>query len=79
MAQEFFSRQIVPVSGIYCITHRPPHSQMPEEVTLLRGRWFPDCPVCTHISFELRRAAKDVRDVEPLEDLIGDSHSADQS
>lgn len=73
MVLEFKTGQIVIQSGIYRITHRPPHSKMPEEVTLLRGRWFPDCPLCARIAFELVHAAEDVRDVGPLEEVIGNA------
>jgi hypothetical protein len=44
---------------------------MPEEITLVRGRWFPDCPVCHEIIFELVHPAADVRQVEPLEEVAG--------
>ena len=71
MVQQFKTGQVVPESGIYRIEHRPPHSKMPEEITLLRGRWFPDCPKCADITFQLVHPAADVRQVEPLEEMVG--------
>jgi hypothetical protein len=71
MANQFKTGEVVPQSGIYRIDHRPPHSKMPEEITLVRGRWFPDCPVCHEIIFELVHPAADVRQVEPLEEVAG--------
>ena len=53
MAQD----EIVPQSGIYTITHDPPHADMPHEVTVIKGRRFPTCRHCKGISFELAHAA----------------------
>ena len=40
MAQEYKPGEIVPESGIYTITHDPVHSDMPHEVTVIKGRRF---------------------------------------
>ncbi len=66
MPQEFRPGQTVPDTGIYRVTHAPPHPAMPEEVTVIKGRQFPTCPLCDHISYELVHAAKHVREVPPL-------------
>ena len=43
MAHEFKPGEIVPQSGIYTITHNPAHTDMPHEVTVIKGRRFPTC------------------------------------
>jgi hypothetical protein len=41
----FPSREVVPQSGIYTITHHPAHADMPHEVTVIKGRRFPTCRI----------------------------------
>ena len=53
MAQEFRPGQTVPDTGIYRVTHAPPHPALPEDVTAIKGRQFPTCPLCDQISYEL--------------------------
>jgi hypothetical protein len=43
MAQEYKPGEIVPQSGVYTITHDPIHADMPQEVTVIKGRRFPTC------------------------------------
>jgi hypothetical protein len=64
MAQEY---EIVPQSGIYTITHDPAHTDMPHEVTVIKGR-FPTCRHCRGIRFELSHAAKHVGEIDHLEE-----------
>jgi hypothetical protein len=46
--------EVVPYSGVYRITHYPPHTG--EEVfTLTKGSAFPRCVRCSHVSFMLIR------------------------
>jgi hypothetical protein len=46
MAQEYRPGDIVPQSGIYTITHDPVHTEMPHEVTAIKGHRFPTCRHC---------------------------------
>jgi hypothetical protein len=66
MAQEYKPGQLVPVSGVYRITHDLQHADMPREVTVIKGRRFPTCRHCKGISFELVHAPKHVREVQHL-------------
>jgi hypothetical protein len=52
--------EIVPQSGIY--------TDMPHEVTVIKGRRFPTCRHCKGISFELSHAAKHVGEIDHLEE-----------
>jgi len=46
--------EVVPNSGVYRITHYPPHTG--EEVLMLsKGSTFPRCVRCSHVSFMLIR------------------------
>lgn len=72
MPQAFKPGQIVPESGVYSISHEPPHEAMPREITAIKGRRFPSCKGCAEISFILVHAAKHASEVEHLqEDAIG--------
>lgn len=44
--------EVVPHSGVYRITHYPPHTGE-EAVTLVEGSRFPRCVHCSHVSFML--------------------------
>jgi hypothetical protein len=44
MAQGYKPGEIVPKSGIYTITRDPAHADMPHEVTVIKGRRFPNMP-----------------------------------
>lgn len=66
MAHAFQPGEDVPTSGVYRITHAPPHPAMPEEVTAIKGRQFPSCPLCDHLTYELIHPALHVREVPPL-------------
>jgi hypothetical protein len=52
MDNVFTAGDLVPYSGIYCITHYPPHTDE-EAVTLTEGNRFPLCVRCSHVSFML--------------------------
>ena len=52
MDNVFTVGELVPFSGIYRITHYPPHTEE-EAVTLTKGNTFPVCIHCTHASFML--------------------------
>jgi len=69
MTQEFKPGQIVPESGIYSISHDPRHSDMPNEVTVIKGRRFPTCRGCKGISFVLAHAAKHVQEIPHLQEV----------
>jgi hypothetical protein len=68
VAQEYRPGEIVPQSGIYTITHDPAHTDMPHEVTVIKGRRFPTCRHCKGILFELAHAARHVGEVDQLEE-----------
>jgi len=68
VAQQYRPGEIVPQSGIYTITHDPAHADMPDEVTVIKGRRFPTCRHCKDISFELAHAAKHVGKIDHLEE-----------
>src|SRR5579859_4001768 len=54
MDNVFTVGEVVPFSGVYRITHYPPHTG--EEVfTLTKGSIFPRCVRCSHVSFMLIR------------------------
>ena len=55
-------------SGVYRITHDPPHADMPHEVTVIKGRRFPTCRNCKGINIELVHAAKQVGEIDHLHD-----------
>jgi hypothetical protein len=46
--------EVVPYSGVYRITHYPPHTTE-EVLTLTKGSTFPRCVRCSHLSFMLIR------------------------
>jgi hypothetical protein len=46
--------EVVPYSGVYRITHHPPHTGE-EALTLTKGSKFPQCVRCSHVSFMLIR------------------------
>ncbi len=48
----FLSGEPVPCSGIYRITHYPPHTSE-EPITLTEGNPFPLCVDCACVSFML--------------------------
>ena len=54
MAQEYKPGEIVPPCGIYTITLDPAHADMPDEVTVIKGRRFPTCRHCKGIRFGSR-------------------------
>jgi len=47
---------------------RMAHADMPHEVTVIKGRRFPPCRHCKGIRFELAHAAKDVGEIDQLEE-----------
>jgi len=54
MDNVFTVGEVVRYSGVYRITHNPPHTG--EEVfTLTKGSTFPRCVRCSHVSFMLIR------------------------
>ena len=52
MDNVFKTGEIVPYSGIYRITHTPPHAGE-ESVSLHKGNPFPQCVHCSKVSFML--------------------------
>jgi hypothetical protein len=48
----FTAGEQVPYSGVYRITHTPPHTAE-EALTLTRGTTFPLCVHCSRVSFML--------------------------
>jgi len=52
MDNVFTSGELVPFSGVYRITHNPPHTDE-EAITLTEGNRFPLCIHCPHVSFML--------------------------
>jgi hypothetical protein len=52
MNNVFTSGEFVPSSGVYRITHYPPHADE-EAITLTEGNRFPLCVHCSHLSFML--------------------------
>jgi hypothetical protein len=54
MENIFTVGEVVPYSGVYRITHYPPHTGE-EVLTLTKGSKFPCCVRCSHVSFMLIR------------------------
>ncbi len=52
MDNVFTAGELVPYSGLYRITHTPPHTAE-EAVTLAKGSRFPQCVHCARVSFML--------------------------
>lgn len=52
MDNVFAAGELVPYSGVYRITHYPPHSGE-EAITLTKGSPFPQCVRCAKVSFML--------------------------
>jgi len=48
----FTTGEPVPYSGVYRITHYPPHTSE-EAITLTQGSLFPCCVRCSHVAFML--------------------------
>ena len=55
MDNVFTAGELVPYSGVYRITHTPPHTGE-EALTLTQGNMFPQCVHCSHASFMLVNA-----------------------
>jgi hypothetical protein len=53
----------VPTSGIYKVTHNPPHADE-HEVIGVRKKIFPPCKVCEHPRFVLVHAAHHIENSE---------------
>jgi hypothetical protein len=52
MDNVYVAGELIPYSGVYRITHCPPHAGE-EAITLARGNKFPLCVDCTRVSFML--------------------------
>ena len=52
MDNVFTVGEVVPYSGVYRITHNPPHTGE-EAITLTEGKRFPLCIHCSHVAFML--------------------------
>ena len=52
MDNVFTAGELVPYSGVYRITHTPPHTDE-EAITLAQGNMFPLCVHCSQVSFML--------------------------
>lgn len=48
----FTAGEPVPYTGVYRITHYPPHTSE-EAITLTEGSNFPCCVHCSHVAFML--------------------------
>lgn len=53
----------VPTSGIYKVTHNPPHAEE-HEIIGVRKKIFPPCKSCDHPRFVLVHAAHHVENCE---------------
>jgi hypothetical protein len=53
----------VPTSGIYRVTHNPPHAEE-HEIIGVRKKIFPPCKVCKHPQFLLVYAAHHIENSE---------------
>jgi hypothetical protein len=58
MDNVFTSGELVPYSGVYRITHYPPHTDG-EAITLAHGNNFPVCVHCSQVAFMLVSELKD--------------------
>ena len=52
MDNVFTAGEFIPYSGVYRITHYPPHATE-QCITLAKGRKFPHCVDCAQVSFML--------------------------
>jgi len=52
MDNVFTAGELIPYTGVYRITHYPPHVDE-EGITLTKGNHFPHCVDCAHVSFML--------------------------
>ncbi len=52
MDNVFTAGELIPYSGVYRITHYPPHASE-QGITLTKGNSFPHCVDCPHVSFML--------------------------
>ena len=52
MDNVFTAGEQIPYTGVYRITHHPPHVSE-EGITLTKGNNFPHCVDCAHVSFML--------------------------
>ena len=59
VGDEFWASEICRQSGIYQVSHDPPHAQK-HEVTCIKGKRFPRCRNCGHPRFVLVKAARRV-------------------
>lgn len=58
---EYKPGDIVPISGIYTVTHDKNHHEN-HEVTCVKGKKFPPCAGCDHPRFKLKHAAEHIED-----------------
>jgi hypothetical protein len=59
MDNVFTAGEQIPYSGVYRITHHPPHASE-EAITLVRGNNFPLCVDCAQVSFMLVNGFSDI-------------------
>lgn len=52
MDNVYAAGELIPYSGVYRITHTPPHANE-EAITLVKGNPFPQCVRCAKVSFML--------------------------
>ncbi len=62
MDNVFTTGELVPYSGVYRITHYPPHTGE-EALTLAKGDAFPVCVHCSQVAFML---VNELSEREPL-------------
>jgi len=69
MNNVFTAGDLVPLSGVYRVTHYPPHTGE-EETTLTQGDSFPQCVHCSQVSFMLLNALSE-SDLLTYSQLLG--------
>ena len=72
MDNVFTAGELIPYTGVYRITHYPPHVSE-EGITLTKGNNFPHCVDCAHVSFML---VNELRTIEVLYDWLESSTAA---
>jgi hypothetical protein len=73
MDNVFTAGEFIPYSGVYRITHYPPHVSE-ETITLAKGSSFPHCVDCAQVSFML---LNEFLETNPLYDSMESSIAPD--
>ena len=72
MDNVFTAGEPIPYSGLYRITHYPPHV-CEETITLAKGNSFPQCVHCAQVSFMLLNG---IPETDPLYDSLDSLESS---